>query len=64
MATQSNCGCSLKIVSRSTYVQADMLKWINKTYFIDFALKNKYIHGHFTPKIGEMMPAAMQYNIL
>lgn len=41
-----------------------MLKWINKTYFIDFALKNKYIHGHFTPKIGEMMPAVMQYNIL
>lgn len=33
---------------------------------MDFALKNKLIHGqiNFTPKTGEIMPAAMQYNIL
>lgn len=64
MATQSSCAHSPKIVSRSQYVQEHMLERIKKAYFIDFALKDKYVHGHFTPKIREMILTTIQYNIL
>lgn len=37
-----------------------MLKRMKKAYLVDFALKNKNIHDHFTSKMGEAMPVALQ----